>query len=478
MKTKYLLRLTVLSSISFFCSCASYNQSTQEFRNSWDQGDEGSALVHLEKAGQSIKPGHDEELLWNLEMATVARANNNDELSDIHAANAKSIANEKFAGGAIKAKNKGLGEYVGHFYDRNMLEIYRALRSLEKGDTTGTQSTFTELKFKRDEAKEINRKKVIDAEQEALEKNDLKYRSFMESDTVKISELVDEEVSKVYQDFYNPMGDYLRLVLNNRGGQQYDFGSTKKNLIDVLGSDKYFLQTEEKISSNNSKSATYVLMETGSAPYRVEKKYRLPLFLFYNGTPPGGVLYVPFAIPKLEYRTDFDENAVITIGNQSTPMESLVDMDAVVSAEFKAKLPGEIAKALIQTTLAVASQVAIEAATKDQQQDSAAIMIFSAIAKVVAAEAFTQADSRSWYSLPKQVLVQKIDTPKSGRFSVRSGSGQKVDIQVNPQSQTNFVYLKSIRRGNPIKEISNFSFDPLIAVNTIFNDTPSILAQN
>jgi hypothetical protein len=153
-------------------------------------------------------------------------------------------------------------------------------------------------------------------------------------------------------------------------------------------------------------------------------------------------------------------------------------MDAVVSAEFKAKLPGEIAKALIQTTLAVASQVAIEAATKDQQQDSAAIMIFSAIAKVVAAEAFTQADSRSWYSLPKQVLVQKIDTPKSGRFSIRSGSGQKVDIQVNPQSQTNFVYLKSIRRGNPIKEISNFSFDPLIAVNTIFNDTPSILAQN
>ena len=102
MKTKYLLRLTVLSSISFFCSCASYNQSTQEFRNSWDQGDEGSALVHLEKAGQSIKPGHDEELLWNLEMATVARANNNNELSDIHAANAKSIANEKFAGGAMQ----------------------------------------------------------------------------------------------------------------------------------------------------------------------------------------------------------------------------------------------------------------------------------------------------------------------------------------------------------------------------------------
>ena len=158
-------------------------------------------------------------------------------------------------------------------------------------------------------------------------------------------------------------------------------------------------------------------------------------------------------------------------------METLVDMDAVVSAEFKAKLPGQIAKALIQTTLAVASQVAIEEATKKQQEDSAAMMIFSAIAKVVAAEAFTQADVRSWYSLPKRVLVQKIKTPSNGSFSVQTGAGAKIDLQVNPQSLTNFVYLKSIRRGNPIKEISNFSFDPAIAVNDIIELNRSMLAH-
>jgi hypothetical protein len=155
-------------------------------------------------------------------------------------------------------------------------------------------------------------------------------------------------------------------------------------------------------------------------------------------------------------------------------METLVNMDAVVSAEFKAKLPGEIAKALIQTTLAVASQVAIEAATKKQQEDSAAMMIFSAIAKVVAAEAFTQADQRSWYTLPKQGLVQKIKTPQDGSFSVQTSAGSKIDLQVNPQSLTNFVYLKSIRRGNPIKEISNFSFDQAIALNNI-NEVNSLM---
>ena len=112
---------------------------------------------------------------------------------------------------------------------------------------------------------------------------------------------------------------------------------------------------------------------------------------------------------------------------------------------LKPKLPGQIAKALIQTTLAVASQVAIEEATKKQQEDSAAMMIFSAIAKVVAAEAFTQADVRSWYSLPNESLYRKSKTPSNGSFSVQTGAGAKIDLQA-PQSLTNFVYLKSIRR--------------------------------
>ena len=80
-------------------------------------------------------------------------------------------------------------------------------------------------------------------------------------------------------------------------------------------------------------------------------------------------------------------------------------------------------------------------------------------------------------SLPKKVFVQKIKTPKNGSFSVKTGSGQKVNIQVNPQSLTNFVYLKSICRGNPIKEISNFSFDPLIALNNDKTNSTLILAH-
>ena len=116
-----------------------------------------------------------------------------------------------------------------------------------------------------------------------------------------------------------------------------------------------------------------------------------------------------------------------------------------------------MAKALIQAVLAIASRVASKA-TKDQQQDNLGVFLLATVAKVATTEAFTQADDRSWYSLPKQILVQKVPTPQNGKLSVRTGSNSEVSFEVNPNNQTNFVYLKSIRRGNPIKVISSFGF--------------------
>ena len=112
---KIILNLTILACVSFFSSCASYQQSTREFRNSWDAGDEKTALVNLEKAGKSIKPGHDEELLWNLEMTSVARANQLPELYDFHLDWAKTLVDEKFGGGLIDPQKKGLGNMLASF---------------------------------------------------------------------------------------------------------------------------------------------------------------------------------------------------------------------------------------------------------------------------------------------------------------------------------------------------------------------------
>ncbi|MDA9110460.1 hypothetical protein N9J62_00915 [bacterium] len=464
---KSLCYLVLLSSVSLFSSCASYQQSTREFRNSWDQGNEAEALVKLEKAGKAIKPGHDEELLWNLEMSSVARANQLPQIADYHLDISKSLVDENFGGGLLDPQKKGLGEYVGKFHDRNVLEIIRACRFLELNDPNKVQSSFTELRFKREEARELNLKRIQDAESKAYENKNLKYNELVQSGEIKLEDFVNVELSKKYSDFYNPMGDYLRLVLKNRTNNALDFGASEFNLKQALGSRKKFLLQE---SSGNLKPVTYVFMETGSAPYRVEKKIRLPLALFFAGQPPGGVLYAPVAFPELQYRSDFDDRFIVNNGLTRAYMEELVDMDAVVSSEFKSDFPGEMAKAMIQTALAVAAQVAIEAATKKQQQDSLAVTLFATIAKVAAAEAFTQADDRSWYSLPKRILVQRVQTPPKGVIGVSTQSGQTKTFRVDSNSHTNFVFLKSLKQNSPIKVISNFTLDSAIAMSNNNNE--------
>jgi hypothetical protein len=479
---KITLHLSILGIICLLSSCASYQQSTADFRNSWDQGDAVGALANLEKAGKSITPGHDEELLWNLEMSTVARANQLPQMAEMHMDAAKGLVDENFGGGLIDPQKKGLGEYVGKFHDRNMLEIYRALRALERNDSAKVQSSFNELRFKREEARELNRKKIIDAEDKASNTENLKYQQVMESGEISMKDYVDTELSKKYSEFYNPFGDYLRIVLQNRmynvrGAKniKFDFGADKSNLVSVLGK-KNFLMRE---SPRRGDSATYVFMETGSAPYRLEKKIRLPLALFYGGNPPGGVLYAPIAFPQLHYRDDYDSAFEIKSGNAGKPvrMEELVDFDAVISSEFKADFPAEMAKAMVQTVLAVASQAAIEAATKNQQDDSIALALFAAVAKVAVAESITQADERGWYSVPKKVLVQRISTPSNGIVSVTSQSGQNIKVKINANSHTNFVYLKSIRQGFPIRQIANFSIDSALASNGITEERFFALSQ-
>ena len=79
------------------------------------------------------------------------------------------------------------------------------------------------------------------------------------------------------------MGDYLRLVLKNRTNKNLDFGASEANLKQALGPRKKFLMKE---TLGNQDPVTYVFLETGSAPFRVEKKIRLPLALFFAGQPP------------------------------------------------------------------------------------------------------------------------------------------------------------------------------------------------
>ena len=102
------------------------------------------------------------------------------------------------------------------------------------------------MKFKRQDTRGNQSKKELSISNRRQERNDLKYGEFLESGGIDQNELLKEEVAKKYQEFYNPMGDYLHVVLTNRGGEQFDFGTNKQNLVKTLGNNVSYLQQEEK----------------------------------------------------------------------------------------------------------------------------------------------------------------------------------------------------------------------------------------
>ena len=107
------------------------------------------------------------------------------------------------------------------------------------------------------------------------------------------------------------MGDYLRLVLTNRGGNQFDFGTNKQHLEKTLGSNLTSLKMKEKFLQTIRIHSPMYLWRLDLHPHRTEKS------IAYLCTSSTTVLLCwgpicPFALPQLNYRDDFDRKFEIT----------------------------------------------------------------------------------------------------------------------------------------------------------------------
>ncbi|MBT5691652.1 MAG: hypothetical protein HN675_11240 [Opitutae bacterium] len=454
-------RLLILALVSLG-GCSTYEDLTEEYRKSWDNGDITSALGHLQKAGERIDEKHPERLLWNLEMVTVARVNQEKSLSNFHLRNSINYIDQKFGSGLRKAKDKKISEYTGYFFDRNMAEIYNALAALEEQDISKASQSLTELGFKRQEAVSNHQKELDDAVREAREKDNhkgtgLNYKMFRGNPSIqaKINSLYDSSIAQKYGAFVNPFGDYIRLIVSNRTDLLSDTSLTNNLLMaEGIGSTQ-FLQNE---IPNDPRNVTYIFLENGTCAKRIEEKFTIPISAIL-GRELGGVDYVPFAFPKLEPRNDYERSGHISSSNDQFPLEELVSLDAVITAEFKERLGAELARAFLQTVISIGIQIGADQLMERDQQGNKTMSVRNVLLQVgkAASTAIADADIRSWYSLPASVLVCRMNTPPDGSMSLRMDSGQSFNIRVDPQSKTNLVYLKSIRNGGLITEISNFS---------------------
>ena len=114
-------------------------------------------------------------------------------------------------------------------------------------------------------------------------------------------------------------------------------------------------------------------------------------------------------------------------------------MDAVIGRDFRSELPGMFTRSL-------ASAARMATATKkigDKTGDIGTVL--GTVYQVVS----TQADLRTWTSLPKSFAVARVDTPADRKLTLFVGP-QKSEVTVNT-GRVNVVYVKGFAHGAPLK---------------------------
>ena len=189
-------------------------------------------------------------------------------------------------------------------------------------------------------------------------------------------------------------------------------------------------------------SLTYVIFETGSAPYRDQTRIDLPLFVFTDN-----ISYVGMALPELT--TSFGHASSLQIATsegRNYPAALVASMDSVVAQDFKNEWPSILTK----TILATATKATIDAVLQKQMEDQAGptgALLFR-LATAVTQMAINIADTRTWRSLPKEFHYARLPTPADRRLTLSAGATAQT-VALEPAS-VQVVYVKSTGAYSPL----------------------------
>jgi uncharacterized protein len=370
--------------------------------------------------------------------------------------------------GAILTNQANL-PYRGRAYDKVMLHTYQALNYLQLRDSDAARVELNRALQSQRDAVEDNAKRIQEAQKIAEEAKsggvqDEKGRQGSSYDVdraqrdPKTSAALSSIESKLdaailpYGDYVNPFTTFLdALVFTHQAADASDVERARKSWERVAGfapnnpyaqTDYRALEPDPQAPATPAPAAlTYVIFETGAAPYREQIRIDLPLFVVT-----GRISYVGMALPELSRVSGHAPSLTIAgQGGQTFPAALVASMDSVVSKDFKNEWPSILTKTIIST----ATKATIDAVLQKQMQDQAGptgALLFS-LATAVTQAAVNIADTRTWRSLPKEFHYARLATPSDGLLTLTVGA-QTRTVSLEPAA-VQVVYVKSTSASAP-----------------------------
>jgi hypothetical protein len=348
--------------------------------------------------------------------------------------------------------------YKGRYYDKVMMNTYKAINYLEMGAPDKARVELIRAYRRQEEAKEEAEKRTqeVAAEVEKAKKGEVKDEKGKTAayDTEKaladtktgpaIKNALAESNPKaipLYPDYQNPFTMFLYglfwLHQGVEGGEVERGRKAFESLLELFPEHEFVKadlaaavkRTEGEVSIN----LTYVILETGAAPARTETRIDIPTFLVTSK-----LAYVGAAFPKLVFNNTYVKEVPIRVGDVTVKPILIGSMDSIIMTEFKNEWPAIVTKTLIST----ATKAIIQATVQKQMEDSGgkALGFLGGLALGAANQALTIADTRTWLALPKEFQYARFDSPKDGSIVLSIGE-EKLLVKL-PEGSVKVVYVK------------------------------------
>ncbi|MFD4836566.1 COG3014 family protein [Achromobacter sp. NPDC058515] len=327
--------------------------------------------------------------------------------------------------------NDNVLPYAPAVYDTVMLNTYKALNFWQIGDYANARVEWNRTDDRQRRAVEHFEAEITKQRDEIKEGEnaELVGRSLSSSDEALRSAGVDVSQWKPYAGYVNPAAIYLHgLYFLFNGEGQADADKARSSLERAYALTK---NTQIKIDMAAAKSkrtalkpAVWVVFENGTAAHKEELRIDLPLFLVS-----GNVKYTGIALPVMRDGTPAYPH--LTVGRQQTQM--LADMDSIIRGEFKTRFNAILIKEVVRATAKTVLQ--------KQINDSNPLL---GTLTAVAQAASTQADLRSWSTLPHNFQLMAVPYPESRQLALGFPGHEDIVVDLPKEKRPVVVYVRAL----------------------------------
>ena len=397
--------------------CSTMNNYTAEGLFSYNQYRDG----RFAEAASNFEPGTDRPsrksnaVLWNLEKGAILRAAGKINDSNKAFQIAEKIIGDFDSRATVSARSTGSEvlslmtnlnalPYKGYAYDRIMLNTYKALNYISLGSLDSARVELLRAYEQQKNAIFKYKKDIEKAEKEAESRqinldrlrNDKEFRHQFDQNYEALNELV------LYKDYVNPMTVYLDGILflaAARNGVDLERARKDFNRVKSMIGDNAYLQediyaVEKLISGTSIEPVVYILFENGVAPIKREIRIDVPVGF-------EEVSYIGAAFPALEFQPASIERLILSDDSGKIAETTLLsDMDAVIAQEFRNQLDVTILRTILASAVKAAAQYEL------RRNFGALGRISGTLYSIIT----TNADLRTWMSLPKEFQFARIKT--------------------------------------------------------------------